>query len=324
MAEPRWDNADRGNTEMHPRGADAVLLDLARDTLTERTRSRRWRIFFWFMAGALLLAFLLIPVVAGLGKLGSTARHTAVVDITGVIADAAPANAGRVIDSLQAAFEDRQTAGIILRINSPGGSPVQSGMIFDEILRLRAEYPDTPVHAVLLDVCASGGYYIAAAADRIYADKASVVGSIGVRIDSFGAVEAMEKLGLERRLITSGDNKAILDPFLPENPDHRAHLESVAEVIHQQFIDAVKRGRGERLKESDELFSGLFWSGQEALELGLVDALGSERVVARDVIGVERRVDFTYREGLAEKLLGSISQRVSLEILNRLYTPVVF
>ncbi len=324
MAEPRWENADRGKTGMRVDGADAVLLDLARDALKEKTRSRRWRIFFWFAFAAILLSFLLLPLIANLGKFGSTGRHTAVVEIAGVIADGSPANAEDIIESLEAAFANKQTAGVILRINSPGGSPVQSGMVFDEILKLRAEYPDTPVHAVLLDVCASGGYYIAAAADRIYADKASVVGSIGVRMDSFGVVAAMEKLGIERRLITSGDNKAILDPFLPENPEHRAHLQSVAEVIHQQFIDAVRRGRGERLKESDELFSGLFWSGEEALELGLIDALGSERVVARDVIGEERRVDFTYREGLAEKLMGRISQRIGLEILNRLYTPVVF
>ena len=324
MADPRWEGTDRGNTQMRANGADAVLLELARDALKERTRSRRWRIFFWFMVAALLLSFLLFPLIAGLGKLGSTGRHTAVVDITGVIADGSPANAEDIINSLEAAFESKQTAGIILRINSPGGSPVQSGMIFDEILSLRAKYPDTPVHAVLLDVTASGGYYIAAAADRIYADRATVVGSIGVRMGSFGVVDAMEKLGIERRLITAGENKAILDPFQPENPDHRAHLQTVADVIHQQFIDAVKRGRGERLKESDELFSGLFWSGQEALELGLVDALGSERVVARDVIGVENRVDYTYREGLAEKLLGSISQRIGAEILNHIYTPVIF
>ena len=223
MADPRWEGTDRGNTQMRANGADAVLLELARDALKERTRSRRWRIFFWFMVAALLLSFLLFPLIAGLGKLGSTGRHTAVVDITGVIADGSPANAEDIINSLEAAFESKQTAGIILRINSPGGSPVQSGMIFDEILSLRAKYPDTPVHAVLLDVTASGGYYIAAAADRIYADRATVVGSIGVRMGSFGVVDAMEKLGIERRLITAGENKAILDPFQPENPDHRAH-----------------------------------------------------------------------------------------------------
>lgn len=322
MADSRWEESRPATSDVQINSADAVLASLARDALTEKTRSRRWRIFFRFLFAGLLLAFILVPLIANFSKLSSPGRHTAVVDISGIIADGAAANAGYITDSLEAAFKHKQTAGVILRINSPGGSPVQSGIIFDEILRLRSEHPDTPVYAVITDVCASGGYYIAAAADRIYADKASVVGSIGVRMDSFGFVDTLEKLGVERRLITAGENKALLDPFLPENPEHRAHLESVLGVIHQQFIDAVKRGRGERLQGGDELFSGLFWSGEEAVGLGLVDELASERKVASDVVGVKRRVDFTYREGLADKLIGRISQRLSLEILSRLNSPV--
>lgn len=322
MADSQWEKSRPASGEAQINSTDAVLASLARDAVTEMRRSRRWRIFFRFLFAGLLLAFILVPLIANFGKFGSPGRHTAIVDITGVIADGAAANADYVTDSLQAAFKNKQTAGVIMRINSPGGSPVQSGIIFDEVLRLRSEHPDTPVYAVITDVCASGGYYIAAAADRIYADKASVVGSIGVRMDSFGFVDALEKLGVERRLITAGENKALLDPFLPENPEHRAHLESVLGVVHQQFIDAVKRGRGERLQGGDELFSGLFWSGEEAVGLGLVDELASERKVAADIIGVERRVDFTYREGLADKLLGQISQRIGLEIRSVLNSPV--
>jgi len=300
--------------------ANQVLADLARDALTERVRSRRWKIFFRFLFAGLLLALLLVPLLGGLADLapGAQGQHTAVVEVSGVIAAGSPAGADNVVDSLEQAFKSDQAAGIILRINSPGGSPVQSGIVFDEILRLRAEYPDTPVHAVILDVCASGGYYIAAAADRIYADKASIVGSIGVRLDSFGAVEAMEKLGIERRLITAGENKALLDPFLPENPAHRQHLQTLADEVHEQFIASVKRGRGERLKEDNSLFSGLFWSGEEALRLGLVDALASERSVARDVIGAERRVDYTKREGLGERILGRISQKVATQLFQHI------
>ena len=324
MTDSRWEESRPAKSDVQINSADAVLADLARDALTEKRRSRRWRIFFRFLFAGLLLAFILVPLLANFGKFSPPGRHTAIVDISGIIADGAAANANYIPDSLEAAFESKQPAGVILRINSPGGSPVQSGIIFDEILRLRSEHPDTPVYAVITDVCASGGYYIAAAADRIYADKASVVGSIGVRMDSFGFVDALEKLGVERRLITSGENKALLDPFLPENPEHRAHLESVLGVIHQQFIDAVKRGRGERLQGGDELFSGLFWSGEEAVGLGLVDELASERQVATDVVGVKRRVDFTYREGLADKLLGQISQSIGLEIRSRLNSPVAW
>lgn len=326
MSKSDWEGSAVAADKPVP-SAEAVLVDLARDALTEKTRARRWRIFFWLLFAGLLLAFLLLPVLGNFDELGAGGPHTAVVEIKGVIADGAPANADSIVESLERAFADEQTAGVILRINSPGGSPVQAGIVFDEILRLRGEHPDTPVHAVIQDVCASGGYYIAAAADRIYADKASIVGSIGVRLDGFGVVDAMEKLGIERRLITSGENKALLDPFLPENPQHREHLQKVANNIHEQFIAAVKRGRGERLQQNDLLFTGLFWSGDEAVELGLVDQLSSERAVARDVIGEARRVDFTRRENLTDKILGRISLRVSekitADIWQQLSVPVV-
>ena len=292
--------------------SEAMLVDLARDMLAEKVRARRWKIFFRFLLVAFLLALLLLPLLGSLSGLGSSERHAAVVDIKGVISEGSPANANDIVRSLEAAFKDSRTEGVILRINSPGGSPVQSGIVFDEILRLRGMHPDTPLYAVVADTCASGGYYIAAAADKIYADRASIVGSIGVRLDSFGFVDAFDKLGVERRLITAGENKALLDPFLPENPGHREHLQQLADSVHEQFIDAVKRGRGERLADDDSLFSGLFWTGQEALELGLVDELSNERAVAEDVLGVNKRVNFTIRQSPVEKLLNQVRLQFSL------------
>ena len=224
-------------------------------------------------------------------------QHTALVEINGIIGVDAEASADNIVGGLRSAFEDENTAGIIIRINSPGGSPVQSGYVNDEIIRLREKYPDTPLYAVITDMCASGGYYIAAAADKIYADKASIVGSIGVLIDGFGFTGTIEKLGVERRLLTAGEHKGILDPFSPINEEEVEHLQSLLDQMHRQFIDTVKKGRGDRLKGDDDvLFSGLFWSGEESLELGLVDALGSSSYVARDVIGVEEIVDFTVHE----------------------------
>ena len=305
--------------------SDDALVLIAREALRESIRSRRWRIFFRFLFIGLFLMLLLLPLIGTLIKLdsfGSAGRHAAIVDVSGVISAGSPANADHIIDALEAAFANKRTAGVIVNINSPGGSPVQAGQVFDAMLRLRSEHPDTPLHAVIADVGASGGYYIAAGADRIYADKASAVGSIGVRMDSFGAVEALKKLGIERRLITAGENKALLDPFLEEVPQHRAHLERVVEDIHQQFIAAVKQGRGERLSDDDAVFSGLFWSGKEALALGLVDELTSDREVARDVLGVEHRVDFTLRQGPLERLMGEVRLQAGLWLQSALH-PVL-
>jgi protease-4 len=226
---------------------------------------------------------------------------TALVDLSGVIKAKGDANAEHVTSALQAAFEDKHTAGVILRINSPGGSPVQSGIINDEMRRLRAKYPAIPLHVVVEDVCASGGYYVAAAADKIFVDKASIVGSIGVLMDGFGFTGTMDKLGVERRLLTAGESKGFLDPFSPQNESHKDHARQMLGEIHQQFIDVVRKGRGKRLKETPEMFSGLMWSGAKSIELGLADGYGSVESVARDVINAAEVRDFTVKQNFAEK-----------------------
>ena len=293
--------------------ASSITNDLAQAFLDEKRRSRRWSIFFRLMLLLIALALLLLAFsskLTALAGLGDT-RHTALIEISGVIASDQTANANAIVGSLESALNDRGTAGVILRINSPGGSPVQSGIVFDEILRLRNEYPNTPIHAVLGDVCASGGYYIAAAADRIYADKASIVGSIGVRMDSFGLTGTLEKLGAERRLLTAGDNKAMLDPFLPVDPSHVKHVQGMLNNIHTQFIESVRRGRGDRIGDDPTLFSGLIWSGEQAVENGLVDTLANERFVAREVIGAKRILDFTRRQDVFEKWADRIGAELS-------------
>jgi protease-4 len=279
----------------------SVLERLAFGALAEQRRARRWGIFWK------LLAFGYLTVLIGLSfdwtwVSRTSEAHTALVDLAGVIEARGAVNADQVIDALQHAFKDPGTQGVILRLNSPGGSPVQSGLIYDEIVRLRALYPKIPLYAVVEDVCASGCYYIAAAADRIFVDKASLVGSIGVLMDGFGFTGTMEKLGVERRLLTAGENKGFLDPFSPLNDAQRAFAHRMLEQIHQQFIAAVKKGRGARLKESPELFSGLVWSGAESMDLGLADALGSMDGVAREVIKAETIVDYTEKGNFAERL----------------------
>ncbi|SKA82264.1 protease-4 [Thiothrix eikelboomii] len=289
-----------------------VLKEIAMEGLKEQRRARRWGIFFkLFFVGYLLLA---LGMMLGLGRglesksaLSTADKVSAVVEVKGAIMDGAEASADLLIPSLRKAFENPKTKGVILKINSPGGSPVQAGYINDEIRRLKEQYQNIPVYAVVMDMCASGGYYIAVAADKIYADKASIVGSIGVRMDSFGAVDAMQKLGIERRLYTAGDNKGMLDPFLPENPAEVAHINSMLAVTHQQFIQVVKQGRGERLKNNPELFSGLFWTGETAVELGLIDGLGSESYVARELIGAETLVNFTAEKDLIQRLTEKVS-----------------
>jgi protease-4 len=298
-----------------------TLIKLASAGLTEQRRARRWGIFFKLIGFVYFSVLLLIlfGLSADLEQPALGGRHTALVELEGVIAADTPASAQNIMAGLRAAFEDQSTAGVIVRINSPGGSPVQAGYINEEIYRLRKKYPDIPVHAVISDVCASGGLYVAVAADQIYANKASIVGSIGVRIDSFGFVEAIDKLGIERRLYTAGEHKALLDPFLPQEPAERAHIESLLEEIHQQFISVVKRGRGDRLTDNKALFSGLLWSGEGAMKLGLVDGLGSEGYVAREVIGAQQVVDFTPREDylqwFAERLGSAFARGVEAVLL---------
>ena len=299
--------------------ATSLLYDLGREALIEKRRSRRWKIFFRFLFSALILAAILAPLIAGL-KPGEITKHTAIVEVKGVIAENTEASASNIIEALNTAIDNKNTAGIILRVNSPGGSPVQSGIVFDEIKRLRSKYPDKPIHAVVSDVCASGGYYIASAAENIYADKASIVGSIGVVIGSFGFTEAMEKLGVERRVMTAGENKVMMDPFQPENAEHKAHFQTLLDNIHSQFIDVVKEGRGDRLTDNNQLFSGLFWTGEQSLELGLIDGLSSERTVARDIIGAEKLKVFSRDKDMVEQFMEKFVSKVSIELLNHFYT----
>jgi protease-4 len=279
-----------------------IVTQLAESSLKEQRRSRRWGIFFKLLTFIYIGAIVFIFGSASLTEVTSNEKHTALVELNGVIADDKVASADTVITALRDAFDDENSAGVILRINSPGGSPVQSGYIYDEILRLRELHPDTPLYAVVTDVCASGGYYIAAAADKIYADKASIIGSIGVRMDNFGFVDAMSKLGVERRTLTAGKNKALLDPFLPIDENTTAHMQVMLTEIHKQFIDAVKAGRGDRLDTSIEgLFSGLIWTGEAAVNIGLVDELASSSHVAREVIGEETIVNFTVKDDIIER-----------------------
>ena len=289
-------------------------------SIVEQRRSRRWGAFFKILTFVYLFGALLMfsPLFkSGSDEVGG-AGHVALVEVRGMIADQEAASADNIITSLRKAFKDSGTKAVLLRINSPGGSPVQSGYIFDEIKRLRALHPNTKVYAVITDLGASGAYYIASAADEIYADKASLVGSIGVTAASFGFVEAMEKVGVERRVYTSGEHKAFLDPFQPQKPEETAFWGKVLSTTHQQFIDSVKKGRGERLKDKEhpELFSGLVWSGEQALELGLIDALGSSSYVAREVVGVPRLVDFTLEESpsdrFAKRLGASVAEHIAL------------
>lgn len=279
-----------------------TLEKVAMAAITEQRRARYWGIFFKGL-GFLYLFALLFIAMGWIGKKDSRPdKHTAMVELSGVIASDSEASADNILSALQEAFKDKRTQGVILRINSPGGSPVQAGHINDEIRRLREKYPEIPVYAVVEDICASGGYYIAVAADRIYVDKASIIGSIGVLMDGFGFTGTMEKLGIERRLLAAGENKGFLDPFSPILESQRAHAEQMLEQIHQQFISIVRKGRGDRLKETPELFSGLLWVGEKSIELGLADALGGVDYVAREVIKAEEIVDFTPRENVAERL----------------------
>jgi protease-4 len=283
----------------------SVLEKLALAAVQEQRRSRHWSILFKTL-GFLYLFIVLFMVSGWFGSDGvSIKAHTALVDLQGVIS-ADEASADTVISSLQSAFEDKKTKGVILRINSPGGSPVQAGQIYDEIKRLRALHPKIPLYAVIDDICASGGYYVAAGADKIFVDKASLVGSIGVLMDGFGFTQTMEKLGVERRLLTAGENKGFLDPFSPVDPRQQEFARQMLEEIHGQFIAVVREGRGKRLKETPDMFSGLVWSGEKSIQLGLSDGLGTVESVARDIIKAEDIVDYTQQEGLAERLAGRL------------------
>ena len=280
-----------------------LVTKLATAALKEQRRARLWGIFFKLLTFAYVTFLLVIAVDwKGRAELASGKKHTAMVELSGLITPGGDASADKINTALQAAFKDKNTQGVVIRINSPGGSPVQSQTIYDEMRRLRKKYPDIPLYAVVEDICASGGYFVAAGADRIYVSKSSVVGSIGVLMNGFGFTGLMDKLGIDRRLVTAGDNKGMLDPFSPVQERDVEHAKKLVGDIHQQFISVVREGRGKRLKETPDMFSGLIWTGQMSIELGLADALGSLESVARDVIKAEDIVDFTQKEGLAEKV----------------------
>lgn len=312
------------NTE-NQQAVDA-LKQVALAGIVEQRRSRRWNIFFKITFLLLMLASLvvmggLLGSIAKLSnpKLGALAdgkKYAAMVSIKGTILDGEAASSDNLIDALQEAFSDSDAKGVILRCNSPGGSPVQSNHVFNEIMRLREKYPEKPVYAVAEDMCASGGYYIVAAAQKIYADKSSLVGSIGVRMDSFGFVEGMKKLGVESRQITAGENKALLDPFKPQKPEDVAYLEKLLANTHQHFIDAVMKGRGDRIdvEKNPDLFTGLFWSGDQAKDLGLVDGFGSVRSVAREQLDTETVVDFTLKSDFLDRVSKRLGSNLSFKL----------
>jgi protease-4 len=297
MSDPVSDQTSGGNWER------AVLEKLATAALQEQKRTRRWGIFFKSLGFLYLFALLFIALGwTGKKEAALPGKHTALVELVGVIAADSEASAEKMASGLQDAFKDKRTQGVILRINSPGGSPVQAGQINNEIRRLREKYPSIPLYAVVEDVCASGGYYVAVAADKIFVDKASIVGSIGVLIDGFGFTGTLEKLGIERRLLAAGSNKGFLDPFSPVLPAQKEYAEKMLDDIHGQFIEVVKQGRGKRLKDNPDLFSGLVWTGQRSIELGLADAIGDADFVAREIIKAEHIVDFTPHENLFERI----------------------
>ncbi len=296
-----------------------LIEDLAYDSIKEKRRSRRWGIFFKFLLFLYLFTLLglyFFPLdKSSLEKVSGSGKHTALIDVKGVITSETQASADNIVTALRDAFKDKNTQGIILRMNTPGGSPVQSGYINDEIYRLKKLHPETKVYAVISDVCASGGYYIAAAADEIYADKGSMVGSIGVLMDGFGFNGAMEKLGITRRLYTAGKHKGFLDPFSAPKEEDIEHVKTMLSNIHEQFISTVKKGRGDKLKDDPLLFSGYVWTGEQAQQLGLVDKLGSSSYVARDIIGAKEIKDFTVTETFldrfAKKMGASMATRLA-------------
>lgn len=285
-----------------------VVEKLAFAALNEQRTTRRWGIFFKGLTFLYLTALLLMAVYPKLnwGESDKDKEHTAVIDLVGVIAEDKDANAKAIIEGLRDAVKDKQTKGIILHANSPGGSPVQSWDVYDEIRKIKQEHPKLPIYTVVTDICASGCYYIAAASDKIFVNQASIVGSIGVLMDGFGFVNVMEKLGVERRLLTAGAHKAMLDPFSPAKEAETAYMSSMLNEVHQQFINAVKAGRGDRLKETPEMFSGLVWSGESSLKIGIADALGNDDYVAKEIIGAKKLVNFTQEELLIDRLAGKL------------------
>lgn len=283
---------------------DQIMYELAQDYM----KDRKWRRYFKLGLFALFVLYVIgvFALTKGGAGAGPTAKlpHTALVSLEGVIGGPNGVTSNQINHSLRKAFQAKQSQAVILRVNSPGGTPVQAANINEEIYRLKAEFPNKPIYTVVADLCASGGYFVAAATDKIFANRSSIVGSIGVRMDSFGFVDTLKKVGVERRSITAGENKAILDPFLPLQPEQRKHAETMLAEVHQHFIDIVQEGRGDKLSDNPDLFSGLFWTGKDAQDLGLVDEIGGVDYVAREVVGQKELVDYSFRPNFLEELSG--------------------
>jgi len=285
-----------------------VIEKLALAAITEQTRARRWGVFFKSLMFVYLIAVFGVAMYPKLKQdIGVDSKdHTAVIDVVGMIAEGKDANADIIIESLRNAVKDKHTKGIILHANSPGGSPVQSSYVYEEIRKIKKEHPELPIYAVVSDICASGCYFIVSASDKIFVNPSSLVGSIGVLMDGFGFVDGMQKLGVERRLFTAGAHKAMLDPFSPSKEDETQYIQGLLNQVHQQFIGAVKAGRGDRLKENPDMFSGLVWTGEEGVKLGIVDGVGNQDYVAKELIGAETQVDFSRQEHLLDKIAGKL------------------
>ncbi|MGB7480710.1 MAG: S49 family peptidase [Burkholderiaceae bacterium] len=303
-----------------------LLEKLAFASLREQRARRRWGIFMKLLTLVVIVFGFWLAFGRNAVEMENIERHTALVEIDGTIEADGKASADSVMAALDKAYASNGSVGVVLRINSPGGSPVQASMINDEIGRLRQKYPQKPLYVVVDEMCASGGYYIAVAADKIYVNKASIVGSIGVLMDGFGFPALMEKLGVERRLLTAGENKGFLDPFSPQNEEQKNYALQMLTEIHQQFIEAVRKGRGERLKETPEMFSGLFWTGARAVEMGLADGFGTVDMVARDLFKAEDIVDYTQQEGLPDRLLRKFGAAVgsgAVKALSPVHAPAL-
>lgn len=302
------DNQNKAEVKQESGWEREVIEKLALAAITEQTRSRRWGVFFKSLMFVYLIAVSVAVIYPKISQdIGADSKnHTAIIDVVGMIAEGKEANADSIIESLRDAIKDEHTKGIILHANSPGGSPVQSSYVYEEIRKIKKEHPDLPIYAVVSDICASGCYFIVSASDKIFVNPSSLVGSIGVLMDGFGFVDGMQKLGVERRLFTAGAHKAMLDPFSPSKEDETKYIQGLLNQVHQQFIGAVKAGRGNRLKEHPDMFSGLVWTGEEGVKLGIVDGVGNQDYVAKELIGAETQVDFSQQEHLLDKIAGKL------------------
>ncbi len=307
MENQQDNNMDRKDSNHTPGWEREVLEKVALAAVTEQRTARRWSNFFKILMFAYLITvgtMAFYPFGKSIG--GGDEEHTAIVDVLGIIAENEAASAESIIDGLRDALKDEKTKGVILNINSPGGSPVQSAYVYAEIKRLKEKHPEVPIYAVVSDICASGGYYIASAADKIYVNESSMIGSIGVIMNGFGFVNAMEKLGVDLSLIINIKKKTLMDPFSPVKQEDTVHMQTLLNEVHQQFIDAVKTGRGDRLVETKDMFSGLVWTGSQGIKLGLADDFGSVDSVAREIIGTKKKLNFTPQERLIDKIAGKL------------------